>query len=222
MSVPIIVAVIAAVASLVATIVAFVTARQARKVAFNQEQFKLLLKLSEERIARLRTLSAATERLRARGMLLRSELETALLDVADWSRISLIAAWTNEYHEFWMRWPDVKDDVPDADLEALRSIRHNMRHQFDQLSSKLALIETRGSRPNRQEYLEIDQRMANLLLKLDSFYGEIAHLRSDAIEKVILSEPTASGSLTVRSTKGPILHALSRIIPSREKFTPSS
>jgi hypothetical protein len=190
-SVPIVVAVIAACTSLVATIVTVIVARQARKAALVQDRFRLMLKLSEERITRLRALAAATERLRASAVLLRTHLQSMDRSNSgmqpDTSRLQSLS---KEFDAFWMQWADTKDDVPDADLKRLRGKRHDMQTVFNVVQGRIALgiQRPRGEADDEQLPKAVDA-LGELLRQLDEFYGEIARLRSESVEAVLFTRP---------------------------------
>lgn len=222
MSTPIIVAVIAAIASLFGTVVTVLVARQARHASLTQDQFRLMLKLSEERITRLRALAAATERLRASGMLLRSELQLSTGEKngakAEKARLNQLI---KDFEGFWMQWADTKDDIPDTDLERLRSIRHEMRTLFADVELGVDTRRSREGIDDRQQQRR-DTAIQTLLLRLDAFYGEVARLRSGALEAVILAAPINGRSVHPPGLAGARRRGLSDMLAPERRLPPSA
>jgi signal transduction histidine kinase len=184
MEVTVVVAVIAASVSLAATVANVLIAAKTRKATFALQRDAAALRLAEERAARLRLQATEAERLRIECLLLRTSVETAMLEEWQEGRVAIDAAadrFRSAFEQFWRQWADTKGDIPRGDVILIRTVRHEINTPIGYLIVDLQRLGRADTRLSAQRHLpQVFRNLDRVSQILDRFFALITDTQMKA------------------------------------------
>lgn len=142
--------------SLAATVANVLIAAKTRKATFALQRDAAALRFAEERAARLRLQATEAERLRIECLLLRTSIETAMLEEWQEARDAIPAAgdrFRGAFGQFLSQWADTKGDIPRGDAILIRAVRHEIHIPVNSVIAGLTLLGRANTRSSAQGHL---------------------------------------------------------------------